>query len=434
LLKRISPPFTHRRIFVAFLVILIIQAIDATLGNLGDIFKEFATSYLGLALFLGLACAYTFFQYVILGMVRGRIRAHKIKRFHFNMIEKVLTVSQYALSLIMVLIVIQVIIFVRYHTAFLNLAVIISTGIAAYVLGLLGYWLLSWYKRKKASILLLFGLGVIFSAFGTVSTSLLFNLILIEKEPVITPQSDVVYPASGWANTLQTYSGVASFILIWGGTVSLLRHNIYRIGRIKFWILSSTPIAIFSTIYLTLYEQIAATFPTDDPIGAIVIPVLLIIYSGIAAAILIGVAFRTVAKSLEPNSQLSVYLNIASYGFILFFTTTLTSLVAGFPPFGIINVLLVGPLSFMIMAGLYGSAISVSEDAKLRRSIKDETRKELKMVDSIGTAEMYVQMERKVLGVAKNIKSKMTEETGIQPSLSEEDMRLYVKDVVEEMK
>lgn len=59
---------------------------------------------------------------------------------------------------------------------------------------------------------------------------------------------------------------------------------------------------------------------------------------------------------------------ITAYVFIIFFATTLTSVGgAGYPPYGIVNVLLVGPFSFLILNGLYRSAISVAEDVNLRQ-------------------------------------------------------------------
>jgi ABC-type transport system involved in multi-copper enzyme maturation permease subunit len=97
------------------------------------------------------------------------------------------------------------------------------------------------------------------------------------------------------------------------------------------------------------------------------IPVLLLLSSQIAAQILIGFNFRSVAKAtLIPI--ISDYMLITAYGFILFFTVmSATISAAGYPPFGFVNVLLLGPLSFLILNGLYRSAICVAEDMTLRR-------------------------------------------------------------------
>jgi hypothetical protein len=267
-------------------------------------------------------------------------------------------------------------------------------------------------------------------------TIVLFNAILLDKQPIITPQSEVIYPPpSSWANSFQTISGVVSFVLVWSGTVLLLRHNMYRIGRVKFWALSSTPLIVFSTIYLSLYQVVGGSFSTDDPIGSIVVPILFIIYAGIVAAILIGLAFSSIAKALSNETSIKDYLFIVSYGFILFFVTTLTSIAGGgYPPFGIVNVLLIGPLSFLMLSGLYRSAVSVAEDSKLRRLIRDTTKKELDLLYDIGSAETSKEIENKVMTITKKNRDVLAQQSGVEPSLTEKEIQDLVSVIQNERK
>ena len=411
------------------------QAIDATIGNLADIFRDFTVSFWGVALFVGFSITYGFGQYFLLNIVKAKNKEQDIKRTHFKMLEKTVTAVQYILIAIIVFVVLQIIFTSQYYTAVLNIAVTISAGFAVYILGLLAYWFLSWFVRTKTLIVLLYGLAMTVSATATIGTLVLFNVILLDKQPIITPQSEVIYPdPSAWANTFQTISGVVSFVLVWGGTVLLLRHNIYRIGRLKFWALSSTPLVVFSTIYLSLY-QVIPSFGTDDPINAIVIPILFIIYAGIAAAILIGLAFSSIAKALSNETSIKDYLFIVSYGFILFFTTTLTSIAGGgYPPFGIVNILLIGPLSFLILTGLYRSAVSVAEDSKLRRLIRETTKKELDLLYDIGSAETSKEIERKVMTVTKKNRDVIAQQSGVEPSLTEKEIQDLVSVIQEERK
>ena len=428
-------PYSNRKIFVVFLILIVVQAIDATIGNLADIFRDFTVSFWGVALFIGFSIIYCFGQYFLLNIVKAKNKEQDIKRTHFKMLEKTVTAVQYILIAIIVFIVLQIIFASQYYTAVLNIAVIISAGFAVYILGLLAYWFLSWFVRTKTLIVLLYGLAMAVSTITTIGTLVLFNTILLDKQPIITPQSEVIFPdPSAWANTFQTISGVVSFVLVWGGTVLLLRHNIYRIGRVKFWALSSTPLIVFSTIYLSLY-QVIPSFDTDDPINAIVIPILFIIYAGIAAAILIGLAFSSIAKALSNETSIKDYLFIVSYGFILFFTTTLTSIAGGgYPPFGIINVLLIGPLSFLILTGLYRSAVSVAEDVKLRRLIRDTTKKELDLLYDIGSAETSKEIEKKVMTITKENRDVLAQQSGVEPSLTEKEIQDLVSVIQEERK
>jgi len=47
---------------------------------------------------------------------------------------------------------------------------------------------------------------------------------------------------------------------------------------------------------------------------------------------------------------------------------------------------------------------------------------------------MEQEIEKRVLALTKQNQNRMTEESGIQPSLSEEDMKEYLQQVIEEVK
>lgn len=426
--------FSKGKFFAVFLVLIIAQIVDAIIGNLADIFRNFSISFWGVAVFTLIAAIYCFGQYFILEMVKGRNKEQKINRTHFNLLEKVVTVIQYILTAIMVFLVLQTIFASKYYTAELNIGVILSGGLAIYLMSLFAYWLLSWFRTRRALILLLYGLAMAMTAISVVGMVVQFSAILLEKPQVVTPISEVVFgagpPLQQLANTVQSDSGIASFILIWAGTILLLRHNIHRIGKVKFWALLSTPIIIFSTSYLSLYQSSGWFNPT----AAVVMPLLLIIFSGIAAATLIGFAFRSVAKPLIDITLIKDYMIITAYAFILFFATTLTSIGGvGYPPFGIVNVFLVGPFSFLILNGLYRSAISVAEDVNLRKSLRNTTEKELKLLDDIGTAQMNQEIERKVTQMTKANAALLTEQSGIEPSLTDGEIQDYLVHVTKEI-
>jgi hypothetical protein len=84
--------------------------------------------------------------------------------------------------------------------------------------------------------------------------------------------------------------------------------------------------------------------------------------------------------------------------------------------------------------GLYYSAISVSADAKLRRTIREPALRESKFLDSIGKAYMEQEIESKVLGVAKELKQTLTKETGFSPSLTDVEIEQYLEEVMTEVK
>jgi hypothetical protein len=82
-----------------------------------------------------------------------------------------------------------------------------------------------------------------------------------------------------------------------------------------------------------------------------------------------------------------------------------------------------GLASFLVFVGIYSSAISVAQDSKLRKSIRGFAIEETKLLDSIGTAQMEREIEKKVIGLTKINQNRMAKETGIQSSLSEDDIK-----------
>jgi len=60
--------------------------------------------------------------------------------------------------------------------------------------------------------------------------------------------------------------------------------------------------------------------------------------------------------------------------------------------------------------------------------------KESRLLDSIGTAQMEQEIQNKVLTFTKRNQERMAEETGIQPSLTDEDVKEYLEQVIREVK
>ena len=127
---------------------------------------------------------------------------------------------------------------------------------------------------------------------------------------------------------------------------------------------------------------------------------------------------------------------ISAIGIILLFSSKSSAEILGsapYPPFGLASVLFVGLSSYLLFIGIYSSAISVSQDSKLRQSIRTIAIKESKLLDTIGSAHMEQEIHRRVASVTKE-SEKMAEETGIESSLSEEEIKTYLEQVMKELR
>jgi signal transduction histidine kinase len=92
-----------------------------------------------------------------------------------------------------------------------------------------------------------------------------------------------------------------------------------------------------------------------------------------------------------------------------------------------------GLSSYLILVGIYSSAISVAQDTKLRQTIRKSTTEESKLLISIGSAQMEQEIQRRAVKVAKDQQQTMAEQTGVQSSLTEHDMKQYVSEVLKEI-
>jgi hypothetical protein len=103
-----------------------------------------------------------------------------------------------------------------------------------------------------------------------------------------------------------------------------------------------------------------------------------------------------------------------------------------YPPFGLATASFVGLSSYLILVGIYSSAISISQDAKLRQTIKKMAVKESKLLDSIASAEVEKQIVHNVLSTIKVNQESIEYEIGIETSMDETDVANYLQEAIKE--
>jgi hypothetical protein len=418
-----------------FLIVLAMQIADLTISFIPDMVRVFTASLSGVSFFVFLSAVFLFGQFLILEMIKAHNTESKV-RHGIKTIAQVVTIIQYSLSAIILVLIIQVVFSSHYDTSLLAINATISYGLTCFLMGILAYWMFSWFRVDKSLVLLLYGLAAGVITVNTVSSIVYFDVVLADKPAEITPQSQSVpvrnFEASDPMSIVATVQAISLniyFLLTWGGTIMILYHNLGRIGKARFWILVTTPLLFFMGFYITFYHAINPPTPTETS-DTVIVPLTVIILSGISSVILFGTAFFSIARSMRQNSSVRDYMMITGYGVILFFIAagaTITG--AGYPPYGILNVSLVGPVSFLILVGLYRSAVSISQDAKLRRAISES-----QFLKSIGSAEIQLDLQKKVIASIKANAEILTEQSGIEPSLTDDEVQSMVEDAIEEVR
>jgi hypothetical protein len=92
--------------------------------------------------------------------------------------------------------------------------------------------------------------------------------------------------------------------------------------------------------------------------------------------------------------------------------------------------------TYLASTGFYLSAIRISQDIGLRKSIRQVATEESssRLLDNIGTAQMEQAIQDRVQKIAKEQEESLKKETGVQQDVSQEDVEAYVKEVLEEVK
>lgn len=341
----------------------------------------------------------------------------------------------------------------------------ISSVLATAVMAVLTYKFFSWYKasKYKNSIVLFYALATLTLACSIIEdfTTKFFMIDIIFEDDHKSDttygssfqykQSDkfggqVVFIDSNKFGTsyfiipseiLETYNLLNSiilpvgFVFRWIASTMLLR-NIYQKFSslpIWFWIILSLPLVLYIIGKMPGFFSGESLTGIDEAYRYFFR--ILFRLGTIAGNILFGLAFFIVANKMK-SSKIKDFLILAGIGDTIVGISLSTSAVE--PTFGVAAHSLVLLSTYLFMLGLYSSAITVSQDLKLRQSIRDSAIEESRLLVSIGSAQMIQEIEKKVIGVVEHEKIQMAQSTGLQSTFTDQDTREYLKSVLKEIK
>jgi hypothetical protein len=109
------------------------------------------------------------------------------------------------------------------------------------------------------------------------------------------------------------------------------------------------------------------------------------------------------ARKLKIENTIRKYLFATALGFILLFISdqAVSLIVAPYPPFGLVSVASMSLASYLVLIGLYYSAISISNDIELQKTISSVARREFNLLNTIGAAEKEGRIQRVVGKIVK---------------------------------
>lgn len=431
--------FDGKKLLIVMTVLAFTLTIESQIGYIADFIPEQLSSNEGIAGFICIWIIFTVTQFYILAFVKFNNRGSTLRASFVSNVHNAVTVTQYLLAGIIAFVILQILLTQQFDTVMLSVALSISYGLWIVTLSLLAIALFSWYSLRKEKNLMVLILATSMIAYVVNgSIGLFFNIdVLMQQKPIIREGDVAVFTVPSISAELEDIMNIAysvastvAYVLTWLGAVMLLRPYMKSFGRIKFWVIMVTPMVYY---LITFPLETLGILSYEDPELAMR-NILIFTLAAAFTGIIFGYAFLSVARTLRLGSPVRYHMIIAAYGFLLFYIAGSASVnQAAYPPFGLVSTAFTGLSCYLIYNGLYLSALSVSQDMTLRKSIRKSVIEQSKLLHNIGTAEMEKQVQKQVLSVATKTSKAMAEETGIQASLNEDEMKDYMQFVINEI-
>jgi hypothetical protein len=93
-----------------------------------------------------------------------------------------------------------------------------------------------------------------------------------------------------------------------------------------------------------------------------------------------------------------------------------------------------GLSSYLLLMGLYSTAVSLSEHAQLRKSIRNSIdQQHSRLLDHIGMSELQKEMDKRITPLIQRHAEQMNLQTAIDLPVSEEEIKQYIKEVLDDL-
>ncbi len=359
--------------------------------------------------------------------------------------SKAMRIVQFILSGVIAWILIENLIFRQFHTLLAIAVVTISYYIAGILLAILSYKFIQWFsaraRNQKTGIFLFFLVSsAMLSLIVTMSIPAQSMLFYESFPEVVTSESVPRFP------TLEGISSDLILILLaipyliappwifftWIGSVVMLKSYAGSIGKHIFWAIilgSLTTIIIGSVI---AYAP-NTTGPFDKTLlGFRMIGISAIIVQGF----LVAFAFLKISRSIKEKvpAQITQSLRTSAIGISLLFASVSANLAFGsFPPLGLISYSFVGLGAYLFVTGIYSSAVSVSMDTELRKMIRRFLLDKSGFIDSIGSANLDLELRRTVFSMSKNYVESIKDSSNFEIQISEREYHQYIDKAIQEV-
>ena len=411
---------------------MIALIIDMEISNEAHLIDKYISNDIGIIIFTVVSLIYLVSQQFILSYSHKRQFQIQIESSSFRIIQRLINFMILVLIISFLTIVFQIIFSKYYDTIFLLLVLVVTNSITIIAMVTMGIKFFSWYKNRRKSTILIFGVMSCTIGVTALVTILFMGAILTGQPEKIDSDYDVVLPTIeqdsllSVLNFLYYYLSVLSFVITWVITALLSKDYSQKIGNLRYWILLSLPLVFY--LSQLLVTEFGLFYPKEESNQYYFQLWFIFFYtlSSTLGGILFSIPLFLVIRKMNADIPLQNFLKVTAYGFVLFFAAgSATVYHTPYPPFGLSTVSIIGPSSYLIAIGIYYSARLIARN----RTIEDQLRtseKYSQFFSSIGSAEM----EKATTEIIEDIRKKLPQEKDDIP----EDLEFIDKEIIEYLK
>ena len=343
---------------------------------------------------------------------------------------------QYLIIALLIVTVLQIEILQQYNTIIVLVSILLSLFLSVGLSALLAFRFLLWIKYKRDYLILAYAVAAILLTINSSFVALFMSLEMQGKTNIIDSSREAItntqvrdYDISQFQADLS----VVSFVSLWIASIFLLRHYRKKWGAIKFYAIISIPLIYYFGILQLIFSNLFVHYDVMSILQIYTFNTVNSILTKPIGGILFGVAFWLVGRSVN-DKNISDYMKISALGIMLL---SISNQDAGlyllpYPPFGLPTITFVGISSYMLFVGLYYSAISISLNAELRKTIDKSVEQEFSFVSKIGLSQMEHEIQTRVKTITKRSAKTLEENSGVQVSLENEELDTYIELVIKE--
>jgi hypothetical protein len=419
-------------------LIVVITMIDSQFINLfyGTDFGIPSNSHL--LLFISFVIVASIINAMLLLFVKSKdIQATTTRPLLFKITYIGTSVIQYALLLIVLIVILEMLNFHQYNKTLSLLVLYFSHFWSAFVLGILSFMFIQWLRFTRSLSILIYAVVIIVILFLILITIPLLTEQFTNQPESIYPRdyTSLIMAVTPPSRDIAFIYGLGNYVLplmiisSWFLTVSLLKSYAKRIGKKTFWFFVSIPLLyeLFS------FVVIDSNLITDPSLTEFIYSKPFQFLLGISyqvTGLVFAMAFLVIARKMKQNNM-KIYLIISSIGVASLFSSMQpgTPFFAAYPPFGLVTVLFSGLSSYMLLVGILGCAAYVSRDSELRREVHKGIVSDSDVM-KMGRAEMQREIENRVRTTLDKVKLS-NEVKYFTPD--EEDVKVMIEDVLNEV-